>query len=163
MNAPEIHALLRERFGDAIADWVAPEAGDPVIAVRADGLHAVCAFLRDADDLRFDLLRMVSGVDWGDHISSVYHLYSLARGHSVAIRVDLDRSAPRAASVADLWPAAEWHEREAYDLVGVVYEGHPNLRRILLPEDWAGHPLRKDYVAPREYNGLPVGDPLRNE
>jgi NADH:ubiquinone oxidoreductase subunit C len=68
--------------------------------------------------------------------------------------VDLDRENPRVASVAGLWPAAEWHERESFDMMGIVYESHPYLRRILLPEDWAGYPLRKDYVAPKEYNGL---------
>jgi len=66
----------------------------------------------------------------------------------------VERADPRIPSVADLWPAAEWHEREAYDMMGIVYEGHENLRRILLPDDWEGFPLRKDYVPPKSYHGL---------
>ena len=73
----------------------------------------------------------------------------------MTLRADLDRKDPRIASVMEIWPAAEWHERETYDLMGIVFEGHPEgLRRILLPDDWPGHPLRKDYVAPKEYNGM---------
>jgi len=151
----EIHALLAQRFGAAIAPWAQPEAGDPFIVLGAERLHEVCAFLKDEPALGFDFLRLVSAVDWTDRFSSVYHLYSLTHNHEVTLRVDLDRAAPRAQSVADLWPTADWHEREAFDLMGIVYEGHPQLTRILLPDDWAGHPLRKDYEQPEQYHGIP--------
>ncbi|HOE95472.1 MAG TPA: NADH-quinone oxidoreductase subunit C [Candidatus Sumerlaeota bacterium] len=154
MTPQEIHARLTERFGDAIGPWTEPERGDPHIAVAPGSLHAVCAFLRDDPELQFDYLQLISGVDWTDRLSSVYHLMSLSRGHGVVLRVDLERGNPRVASVADLWPTADWHEREAWDLLGIVYEGHPGLRRILLPEDWEGHPLRKDYAAPAAYHGV---------
>jgi len=154
MNAQEIHSRLKARFGDGIGEWTAPEAGDPFIQVQSTYLREVCKFLRDETDLRFDYLRLISTVDWTDRLSSVYHLYSYEHHHGVTLRVDLLRAAPRVGSVADVWPAADWHEREAYDMMGIVYEGHPALKRILLPDDWAGYPLRKDYTAPEEYNGV---------
>ena len=154
MTPQEIHARLREKFGEAVADWAAPEAGDAWIGVRPDALHAVAAFLQSDPALAFDYLRIVTGVDFSDRIASVYHLYSYPHRHSITLRVDLPREAPRLASVADLWPAADWHEREAWDMMGIDYEGHPDLHRILLPEDWEGHPLRKDYKAPDEYHGI---------
>ncbi len=154
MTTEEIHARLKARFGDAIAEWRAVEHGDPYIQAASAGLHEIAGFLRDEDDLRFDFLRLISGVDRGERFSSAYHLYSYEHGHAVTLRVDVERADPRVPSVADLWPAAEWHEREAYDMMGIVYEGHENLRRILLPDDWEGFPLRKDYVPPKSYHGL---------
>jgi len=154
MTLQEIHARLRERFGDAIQDWQAPETGDACIRVATAALHEVCAALRDEEDLRFDFLRLISSVDRTECLSSVYHLYSYVHNHEAVLRVDVDRGNPRVASVTDLWPSAEWHEREAFDMMGILYEGNPNLKRILLPDDWAGYPLRKDYVTPKEYNGL---------
>jgi NADH-quinone oxidoreductase subunit C len=154
MTHEEIHARLKGRFGEAIQEWRPPEAGDAFVAVAADSLHEVCRFLRDEPDLRFDFLRAVSAVERGDQFVSVYHLYSYAHGDGVVLHVYLGNDAPRVSSVADLWRAAEWHEREAFDMMGIVYEGHPDPRRILLPDDWEGHPLRKDYVAPKEYHGV---------
>ncbi len=149
-----IHAILKERFGEAIAGWSEPEAGDPAIMVDAERWLEVAGALRHDPALAFDLLRLVSAVDWTDRLSSVYHLYSFAHDHEAIVNVDLPRENPRVASVAALWPAADWHEREAYDMMGIVYEGHPELKRILLPDDWAGYPLRKDYVQPEEYHGI---------
>ena len=154
MTEPEIHARLKEHFGDAVGDRSTPDAGDSFVPVAAERLHEVCAFLRAEPDMQFDFLRLISSVDWTDRVSSVYHLYSYPHGRGIVLRVDLDRASPRVASVVDLWPAAEWHEREAFDMMGIVYDGHPDLRRILLPDDWEGFPLRKDYVAPKEYNGM---------
>ena len=157
MNQQEIHARLRERFGEAVGDWAEPEAGDAFIQVAPDALHTVCEYLKNDPEMAFDYLRLVSAVDWTDRFSSVYHLYSYQHDHEAVLRVDLDRAAPRVASVADLWPTADWHEREAYDLMGIVYEGHPALRRIFMPDDWEGHPLRKDYQQPEEYHGIANG------
>ena len=154
MTQEEIHARLKERFGEAVQEWRPPEAGDAFMAVAAESLHEACRFLRDEPDLQFDFLRAISAVDRGDQFVSVYHLYSYAHGHGVVLHVYLGHDGPRVSSVADLWRAAEWHEREAFDMMGIVYEGHPDPHRILLPDDWEGHPLRKDYVAPREYHGL---------
>ncbi|MBP8128130.1 MAG: NADH-quinone oxidoreductase subunit C [Candidatus Hydrogenedentes bacterium] len=154
MTTEEIHAQLKARFGDAVAEWRAVEHGDSYIQAAPAAWHDIAGFLRDEDGLRFDFLRLISGVDRGERFSSVYHLYSYEHGHAVTLRIDVERADPRIPSVADLWPAAEWHEREAYDMMGIVYEGHENLRRILLPDDWEGFPLRKDYVPPKSYHGL---------
>jgi NADH-quinone oxidoreductase subunit C len=154
MSVHEIHNALSERFPGAVDPFQAPAAGDAFIQVVPEHFHEVCTFLRDDPAMRFDLLRLISGVDKGDRLSSVYHLYSIEQGHGVVLHVDVDKAAPNLASVADIWPAADWHEREAYDMMGIIYEGHPDLKRILLPDDWEGYPLRKDYVAPKEYHGL---------
>jgi NADH-quinone oxidoreductase subunit C len=154
LDITQIHARLAERFGEAIAPLAAPEAGDPWIGVKAEVLKDAATYLRDDPEMQFDYLRLVSGVDWTDRLSSVYHLYSYTLGHGVTLRVDLDRANPRVASLAGIWPTADWLERETYDLMGIVYEGHPELTRILLPDDWEGHPLRKDYVSPKEYHGI---------
>lgn len=155
MNSEQIHTRLKERFGDAIGERQTPAAGDGFIQVVPDALHAVCAFLRDDPDLKFDFLRLISGVDRTERLSSVYHLYSYPHGHSVVLRADIDRANPHVSSVMDLWAAAEWHEREAFDMMGIIYDGHADLRRILLPDDWEGYPLRKDYQPPAEYHGVP--------
>lgn len=84
----------------------------------------------------------------------IWHLRSVAKHHLLAVKCRLPLADPRVDSVADLWPAADWHERETWDLLGITFTGHPNLRRILLPESWVGHPLRKDYVAPKEFEGI---------
>ncbi len=154
MTPEEIHSKLANSHGDAILPWLAPEHGDPCIQVAPEGFRAVAESLRHTPDLAFDFLRCVTGVDREASLSSVYHLYSYTHEHGVTLRVDVARDEARLPSVSDLWPAADWHERETYDMMGIEYEGHPGLRRILLPSDWEGFPLRKDYVPPKTYNGL---------
>jgi NADH-quinone oxidoreductase subunit C len=154
LELTQIHALLTERFEGAIAPLATPEAGDPWIGVRLGDFYKVCQFLKDEPSLAFNYLRLISGVDYTDRFASVYHLYSYTHGHGLTLHVDLPREDPRVASVAALWPTADWHERETYDLMGIVYEGHPALTRIFLPDDWLGHPLRKDYKSPEEYHGI---------
>lgn len=154
MTSEEIHSRLKARFGDAVADWRAVEHGDPFIQIAPVALRDVSQFLRDERDLQFDYLRLITGVDRGERLCSVYHLYSYAHVHAVTLHVEVERVNPRVPSVAEIWPAADWHEREAYDMMGIEYEGHPNLRRILCPDDWEGFPLRKDYVVPKLYHGL---------
>ena len=145
MTLQEIHSRLREKFGEAIAPWSQAEAGDSWIGVAAEALYPVCQFLKQDPALAFDYLRLITGVDWTDRISSVYHLYSFDHQHLAVLRVDLPRENPRLASVADLWPAADWHERETWDMMGISFRGHPNLKRILMYEGFKGHALRKDY------------------
>ena len=154
MTPEEIHARLKDRFGEAVAEWRPAAQGESWVAVSAGNLVEMARFLRDDPTLAFDFLRIVSGVDRGEHLSSMYHLYSYTHFHSVTLRVDVPREAPLVPSVAGVWSAAEWHERESFDMVGLEYEGHPNPRRILLPEDWEGYPLRKDYETPKSYGGL---------
>lgn len=155
MTLEAIHALLTERFGDKIEPFAAPESGDAFITVAAEIIHDVCHLLHDHSDLQCDHFRMVTGVDTGDDLRAVYHLYSYHHNHSIVLHVNLPRDAARIASVCDIWPAADWHEREAWDMMGIEFVGHHDLRRIYLPEDWEGFPLRKDYEPPKEYHGVP--------
>ncbi len=94
------------------------------------------------------MLHCLSGVDWPDYFESVYHLWSMTHKHWTVLKVRMSKDEPKVPTMTHLWPAADWHEREAYDLFGIQYEGHPDLTRILLPDEWEGHPLRKDYVYP---------------
>jgi NADH-quinone oxidoreductase subunit C len=164
---------LKKKFGDKITGGNTT-ALDPWIEVAPDALPEVCRFLRDEKDLRFNYLNCISGVDyfegdpkkaakvdWKPHMEVVYHLWSLVHKHSVVLKVILPRwkddvpgQLPEVPSVASVWSTADWHEREVYDLSGVRFLGHPNLSRILCPEDWVGHPLRKDYEMPLEYHGI---------
>ncbi len=166
MTAEEICRLLRERFGDAI-ERVDVEGPHPHAVVRAENWREVAFFLRDEPSLRMNLLRSVSGLDLlaENKLAAVYDLMDVQPGadgglwrttHTFAVRVEVDRDDPHVPSVTEVWPGADWHEREAFDLLGIVFEGHPDLRRILCPEDWEGHPLRKDYEFPLEYHGIPA-------
>jgi NADH-quinone oxidoreductase subunit C len=117
--------------------------GIEMIGIKANELLAVAQCLRDNNAAQFDLLLSVSGVDWKDRLEAVYHLYSTRTFHKMLLKVTaLDEKVP---SVVSVWQTADWHERETYDLFGIVFEGHPNLKRILMPSDWIGYPLRKDY------------------
>jgi len=118
----------------------------PAIQVPLERFREVMQFLRDDPEFQMDYLSFCSAIDWGDRLECTYHLWSTAHNHELLVKVPVDRSNPRIPTVSDLWVGANWHERETYDLFGVVYEGHPDLRRILMTEDWKGHPLRKDYV-----------------
>ncbi len=156
MTPEQIISRLRQRFAGQIVS--ADAAGNhPHAAVAAAAWPEVARFLRDEPELRFDYFRCLSAVDYPKEgkLVSVYDLISTAHRHAFAVKVEAQRDDPHTPSVADIWPTAEWHEREAFDLMGVVYDGHPNLTRILLPDDWQGHPLRKDYVFPKDYNGIP--------
>jgi NADH-quinone oxidoreductase subunit C len=104
--------------------------------------------LRKEPGLQFDYLFCVTAVDWKTHFSMVYHLTSTTHRHTLVIKAKLDYADPVIASVADIWRTAEFHEREAYDLMGVVFTGHPDLRRLFMTDDWNGWPLRKDYEDP---------------
>lgn len=153
MESKLIYELLKAQFGERIQEHVVTgdeKKGfrDPYILIKTEALPEVGLFLRDHESTQFDLLHCVSGVDWPDYFESVYHLWSMTHRHWVVIKVRTNKSDPHVPSVASIWPAANWHEREAYDLMGIIYDGHPDLTRILLPEEWEGHPLRKDYVFP---------------
>lgn len=167
MMSPEnVCQILTEKFGLAIQDSVL-EGGHPYALADAAQWPAVARFLRDDPRLQMNLLRCISAIDLLEQgqLACVYDLMSVAldRGEALvgettefAVRVAVDRDQPVIPSVAAIWPAADWHEREAFDLMGIRFSGHPDLRRILCPEDWEGHPLRKDYEFPLEYHGIPA-------
>ncbi|MEE9212639.1 MAG: NADH-quinone oxidoreductase subunit C [Phycisphaeraceae bacterium] len=156
MTPTEIARKLTERFDDAITASL-PEDKHPRVHTTARYWRLIAEFLRFDRDLAFDWLGCLSAVDYvaDNQLCVVYDLRSTRHGHWFTVKAYMDRKDPKIASVMDLWPAADWHEREAYDLMGIIFQGHADLRRILCPEDWVGHPLRKDYVFPRQYHGIP--------
>jgi NADH-quinone oxidoreductase subunit C len=116
----------------------------------AEHLVEVAQFLRDDPELSYEQLLFVTAVDWpsrAPRFDVVYQLRSLRRGNSLRVKVQVPAEKPEVPTLSGVWPAANWHEREAYDLLGITFIGHPDLRRILMPESWEGHPLRKDYVS----------------
>lgn len=157
MTPLAITELLRSRFGEAIRA-AHPEDKHPRVHVDVADWRPIAEFLRNEPNLKFDWLANLSGVDYAadQKFCVVYDLWSFDHNHAFAVKVYAPRAEDAAfPSVVDLWPAADWHEREAFDLVGIRFAGHPDLRRILMADDWEGHPLRKDYVFPREYHGIP--------
>lgn len=173
MIAVDIISLLEARLGPKIKSKTL-DAIDPFIVVEPANLLEVMRFLRDEPSLHFDFLHNISGVDYLEpdpkkvakagyepHLEVVYHLQSFLIKHRFVVKLILPRwkdnqpgQLPEVPSLCGLWQSANWHEREVYDLVGVRFIGHPELSRILLSEDWEGHPLRKDYVFPLEYHGI---------
>ena len=155
LSFKEICDRVRSPFPSAILEVVEPN-GDPFVVLDAATLIEVCAFLKDTPELDFDYLASLGGTDDLQNLWTVIHLYSIRRNHRFVIKVKHDRANPSVASLCPIWPTANWHERESYDLYGIRYEGHPDLRRILLPEDWPGYPMRKDYDFPEHYQGIPL-------
>lgn len=157
MTPQEIVSKLKVHFPDGISDLKDNPPSDPAIIVSTAILKDVAGFLRSDGDLQFDYLMCLSGVDYNKgKLGVVYHLHSIAQRHKITIKVEVSKDDPKVSSVASVWRTADWHEREAFDLVGVVFTGHPDPRRILLPEDWEGHPLQKDYKVPEFYLGMKV-------
>ncbi len=184
MEATAIHERLQQEFGDAVLDYV--DSFDKGSLVAAAKVAEIAAFLRDTPELAFDLLMCLSGIDWDGYDESgkgksvailgydeegrpettdrvaegdlgvAYALYSYTHGHKYCLFVRVPRGNPEVPTVSGVWPTAGWHEREAYDLVGIRFTGHPDLRRILLDDAWEGHPLRKDYVMPETWQGVPL-------
>jgi NADH-quinone oxidoreductase subunit C len=173
MTSQEIASILKDKFGGKIKSEKL-DALDPFVVIDPADLVEVCRFLRDDPRLQFDMLNCITGIDYCEpdpakaakagfepHLEVVYHLTSFVKRHRFVLKLVLPRwkdgkegQLPEVPSVASLWRAADWHERETYDLVGVWFTGHPDLRRILLADDWEGHPLRKDYIFPLEYHGI---------
>ena len=156
MTPEQIVQRIRDRFGDKIREAF-PQDKHPRIHIDATNWRAVAEFLRRDPQLQFDWLQNLTGVDYvaDDKFCVVYDLWSYALRHEFAAKVYCPRGDARIPSVCDYWRAADWNEREAYDMFGIVFEGHPDLRRILCADDWVGFPLRKDYQVPREYHGIP--------
>lgn len=174
MTIQEIYQKLLDRFGSEQISGLNEKATDPWIEVAAPSMGDVAVYLKSTPELAFDSLNNLSASDFLEtdaklaakfpyqpHVEVVYHLYSFARKHRVVIKVKLDRwknneagNLPEVPTVSHVWGIADWHEREAYDMVGIQFLGHPNLVRILCPDDWEGFPLRKDYEFPLEYHGV---------
>jgi len=151
-----ILAELQRRFGDAIVE-IHDHRDDYTAVVARDALLAVLAHCRDDAALAFDVLMDLTAVDYlkfpgredGPRFEIVYHLYSITHNHRLRLKVRVDEDDASVPSVVALWPIANWLEREAWDMFGVRFEGHPDLRRLLMYEEFVGHPLRKDYPISR--------------
>ena len=166
MAPEEVCELLRTEFGEAIVETVL-SGGHPYAQVEAEHWPRVALLLRDEPGLAFNFLRSISSLDLPDEnkLACIYDLNRVPTNNPTelitetvefAVRVVTERDNPLIPSVAHVWPTANWHEREAFDLMGIRFAGHPDLRRILCPDDWEGHPLRKDYEFPLEYHGIPA-------
>jgi NADH-quinone oxidoreductase subunit C len=155
LTLTQVYEKLKDRF-PAAEVAVVEVPGDPYCTVKAEAILEICRWLKSDLETHFDLCASISGTDDTKNFWVVYHLYSTVKNHRAVVKVKLDRGAPVVDSVVSVWKAADWHEREAYDMYGIRFEGHPDLRRILLPEDWPGYPLRKDYEFPDEYQGIPL-------
>ena len=172
-SAEEIFNLLKSNFQDAVVELKTDVPVDQFILVNPIEIDKVCNFLAENDELKFDSLMNLSGVDdangekvkdengldiiKGGTLSVWYHLESTSLKHKITLKVSTDRDNPEVSSVTEIWNGANWHEREAFDLYGINFLNHPDLRRILMPYDWeAGYPLRKDYQNPEFYQGMKV-------
>ncbi len=169
----EIFNLLKAKFGSSVFELNTGLPVEAFITINPLEIDKICKFLFTNDELKFDSLMNLSGVDdangenktdeqgalkiIGGTLSVYYHLESTFHRHKIMLKVSAPRENPEVSSVAEIWRAADWHEREAYDLLGIKFLNHPDLRRILMPYDWeAGHPLRKDYKNPEFYQGMKV-------
>jgi len=163
MTFSEITQVLHEHFGIDTFSVVNQKSPQPILQVPASKLLDICLFLANDDRLFFDYLACITGIDNGPTTNTmevIYHLTSIPYEHNLALKIVVERPAngelPKVPSVASIWRTADWHERETYDLVGIFFENHPDLRRILLPNDWVGYPLRKDYQEQELYHGIKV-------
>ena len=157
MTPQQILESLKSRFGDAVLDAKPDAFPDPWIRVAPSKVREICLYLRDDAEMLFDVLMCLSGMDYrAGKLGVVYHCDSTANHHRIVLKTEVTDAEPHVASVESVWKTANWHEREAFDLYGIVFDGHPDLRRILMPDDWRGFPLRKDYQVPEFYNGMKV-------
>ncbi len=141
-------ALIRTKFANTVEE-VVEAIGEITIVAKRDGLVELMTWLRDEPGLKFDFLSDIGGVDLGEFASPrfavAYQLYSLAHNHRLRVKVFLAEDDAHLPTMWNVWKAANWLEREIYDMFGVIFDGHPDLRRILMPSDYEGHPLRKDF------------------
>ena len=153
MTFDEIVKFIQSKAADKTSIIEQKEA----ILVSPDNWNEVSMLLKNESDLDFNYLMCISSYDKGDGkiYGVAYNLFSTTKDHYLEVRVETEdgKSIP---SVVNLWKTANWHEREAYDMMGIQFKGHPDLRRILLSDDWEGHPLRKNFKEPDYYHGMPV-------
>ena len=169
----EIYNILKEKYPESTGEMIARQPVEDFIKIAPLKIDEICLFLRDNEELLFDNLMNLSGIDdangenkkddtganviEGGTLSVFYHLESTKLRHKLTIKASTPRENPQVESVAEIWNCANWHEREAFDLYGINFLNHPDLRRILMPYDWdAGYPLRKDYKNPEYYQGMKV-------
>jgi NADH-quinone oxidoreductase subunit C len=164
MNFEDIKTLLTDKLGPETVIGEETSGLQPALLIEPDHIAAVCLELRNNPNTYFDFLSSLTGVDYGaetNRFGVVYHLASIPYQTQLTLKISKENERsleelPSFPSVTSVYRTADWHEREAYDLVGIFFEGHPDLRRILLPDDWEGYPLRKDYKTAEYYKGIKI-------
>jgi NADH-quinone oxidoreductase subunit C len=157
-------SLIINQFGPTSIVSEDTASIQPSLGIMPEQIAEVALFLYSNEACYFDSLSCLTALDNGPNTNTmevIYHLYSIVYEHSLVLKVKLPRqesdgSLPKINTVSHIWKTANWHEREAFDLLGINFVNHPDLRRILLPEDWQGHPLRKDYQVQESYHGIKV-------
>jgi NADH-quinone oxidoreductase subunit C len=161
MQPKEIAEQIKDRFPIEIKEII-EFRGQASVVVKKDRIKDIMVYLHNTPELYFDYLQDLCGVDYIDRkeprFEVVYHLYSLRHRHMIRIRAEVPEDECSIDSIVDIWAGANWHERECFDMYGIKFKRHPDLRRILMPEDWEGYPLRKDYplksdLGEMEWNG----------
>lgn len=171
-NREEIFEILKTQFPDAVLGIDSSLPTEVIILIDPFKIKEVSLYLRDTEELNFDVLMLLSGVDdangekvkdeegcdliKGGTLSVYYHLDSINLKHKVTLKVSVPREKPEVESVYYVWRTSDWHEREAYDMIGIIFLNHPTFERILMPYDWEGYPLRKDYKNPEFYQGMKI-------
>lgn len=145
MTLETIKNIIEEHFPNSIEAFE-EVFGKPTFTVKASDIVKICRFLKENPDLYFDYLMSLTAVEWPDRFDVVYHLYSIEKKHFLTLKIKTDKENCEVPSVTSVWNAANWQEREVFDMFGIRFDGHPNLKRILLEPTWEGFPLRKDYV-----------------
>jgi len=144
----QIADKIKEKFPEAVVS-ASEYRGQAAVVLKKESILDVAGWLHAEPDMAMDLLPDLCGVDYFGkkeaRFEGVYHLYSIKHRHMIRLKAQVPEDDPKIQSVTPVWKGADWHERECFDMFGIEFEGHPDLRRVLLPEDWEGHPLRKDY------------------
>ena len=158
MDFPGILEYLNNSLGKdflIIDEELPPET----VKVSAQNWNRLASFLREDEQFLFDAMMCITGIDEGiesEYLAVMYNLHSMKYKHKIEVYIQVPKSEPKVPSVEQIWRIADWFEREIYDMYGIEFEGHRDLRRILLPSDWEGFPLRKDYKFPETYHGIVV-------
>lgn len=164
MSIEEFSEIITAKWGTEAVIAIDKIASPPAIEVPANLLSEICNRLHIQEKCYFDFLSCITGIDNGPEAGTmevVYNLYSIPYNLKIMLKVKIPRNSesgdlPEVPTVSHIWRTADWHEREVFDLVGIKFKGHPDLRRILLPADWEGHPLRRDYKNLETYHGIVV-------
>ena len=150
----KIGKLIQQKFPDSLSDGLNEE----FIGLKREKWIEIAEYIKSSSDIYIDSLQCITGIDLGDNIlQSRYNFHSMRHGTLIEIRISVTRDSPNIPSIEKIWRIGDWFERETYDMYGIIFDGHRDLRRMLLPEDWEGYPLRKDYEEQETYHGIVVG------
>ncbi|MEO9804442.1 MAG: NADH-quinone oxidoreductase subunit C [Reichenbachiella sp.] len=157
MSVEELKELIDSKMATGTVLAIDENSTPKAIVITSAQIAPACELLRDNEQSYFDLLSCLTAIDNGPDVNTmevIYNLYSIPLEHSLMLKTTISREKPELETVSHIWKTADWHEREAYDLFGIHFNSHPDLRRILMPADWEGHPMRKDYEEPPTYRGM---------